>query len=92
MSKRAKEAALKAYPDKVFRYKKIGDADGVMTGESVISQQYIRDYFIEGYEQGEKETIERACKWLEQALTHGCHPCSGSRLVIEFKQAMEEKK
>lgn len=55
MSKRAEKMALTAHPDKVFRYKKIGDADGVMTGESVDSQQYIRDYFIEGYEQAEKD-------------------------------------
>jgi hypothetical protein len=57
MSKRAKDEALEAYPDKVFRYKKFGDADGVMTGESIKSQQYIRDYFIEGYEQAEKDIL-----------------------------------
>lgn len=62
---RAEEAALKAYPDKVFRYKKIGDADGVMTGESVESQQHIRVHFIEGYEQAKKDTIERVVKWLK---------------------------
>lgn len=50
----------------------------------------LRLAFQEGYEQSEKDTIERACKWLEQALTHGCHPCSGSRFVIEFRKAMEE--
>ena len=55
MSKRAEQMAMGAHPDKIFRYKKIGDADGVMTGESVESQQYIRDYFIEGYQQAEKD-------------------------------------
>lgn len=51
-----------------------------------------RKAFVKGYEQAEKDTIERACEWLEQALTHGCHPCSGSRLVMEFRKAMEDKK
>ena len=65
MSKSSEEAALKAYPDKVFRYKKIGDADGVMTGESVESQQYIRVHFIEGYEQAEKDL---ALTWEDVAI------------------------
>lgn len=82
MSKRAKEAALKVYPDGVFRYRKIGDADGVMTGESVESQQYIRDYFLEGYEQAQKDTIERAWEWMTSA--------KGEHTFEDFCKAMEE--
>ena len=66
---------MKAHPDKVFRYKKIGDADGVMTGESVKSQQYIRDYFIEGYEQAEKETIQRIKELLKVRIVERTERC-----------------
>ena len=41
--------------------------------------------FIDGYEQAVKDAVE----WLEIALQAGVHPCSGGRLVMEFKQFME---
>lgn len=49
MSKRAEEAALKAYP-----------SDTYVGGESC------RRAYKEGYEQAEKDTIERAIAWLEK--------------------------
>jgi hypothetical protein len=52
MSKRAEEAALKAYPDK--------EVNGVSL---VFSEQ--RRLFQEGYEQAEKDTIERVVEWLQ---------------------------
>ncbi len=51
----------------------------------------VRDAFWDGYEQGEKETIERAVKWLEEALQFGIHPCNGHSTVEQFKEAMEEE-
>lgn len=50
MSKRAEQRALEAYPN-----------------ESFVSEEYAdmcRSFFIEGYEQAEKDTIERAIAWL----------------------------
>lgn len=51
MSKKAEERALEAYPN-----------------ESFVSEEYAdmcRSFFIEGYEQAEKDTIERAVTWLK---------------------------
>lgn len=47
MSKRAEEAALKAYP------KEIRDKNGIVI--DIGHPQWIRDYYIEGYEQAEKD-------------------------------------
>lgn len=47
---RAEEAALNAYPDDRF----------VDTEYSSMC----REFYEEGYEQAEKDTIERACEWL----------------------------
>ncbi|MBO7071853.1 MAG: hypothetical protein J6W09_11260 [Bacteroidales bacterium] len=54
MSKRAEEAALKAYPD-------YPTLDG-----GYVTQRKPRKTYIQGYEQAEKDTIERAVKWLAQ--------------------------
>lgn len=50
MSKRAEEAALKAYPDDRF--------------VDVEYSSMCRGFYQEGYEQAEKETINHACEWL----------------------------
>ena len=63
MSKQAEEAALKAYP--------FSKGEVVATGFGSISfdQHYDeREGFIKGYEQAEKDTIERVCDWLEEHL------------------------
>ena len=57
MSRRAEEAALKVYPEKWFR-----DIDG----DSYDCNRYERCAYQEGYEQAEKDTIERVCKWIEE--------------------------
>ena len=57
MSKRAKEAALKAYP---MRSRVIQLA----RGNTFFADNLFREGFVNGYEQAEAETIERACKWL----------------------------
>ena len=49
MSKRVEEAALKAYP------KEIRDKNGVVI--DIGHPQWIRDYYIHGYEQAEKDII-----------------------------------
>ena len=61
MSKRAEEAAIKAYP--------IGtrDNDGIVN--DIGHPQWIRDYFIEGYEQAEKDL---ALTWEDIGFVHSC--------------------
>ena len=56
MSKQAEQAALKAYP------KEIRDKTGFVI--DIGHPQWIRDYYIQGYEQAEKDTIERLVSWL----------------------------
>ena len=57
MSKRAEEAALKAYPINIQATQLYGDWDINKTE---------RDGFVKGYEQAEKDTIERAVAWLKE--------------------------
>lgn len=52
MSKRAEEAALKAYP------KEIRDKNGIVI--DIGHPQWIRDYYIEGYRQAEKDLSDKA--------------------------------
>ena len=73
MSKRAKEAALKAYPGATR------DESGIVM--YIGYPQYMRNFYIEGYEQAEKDMIERACEWL---LRHYAVN------LAEFRKAMEE--
>lgn len=58
MSKRAEEAALKAYP------KEIRDKNGIVI--DIGHPQWIRDYYIEGYEQAQKDKLHKAEKWLAE--------------------------
>ena len=58
MSKRAEEAALETYPVQLIRT----NFDTHEFDENIQA----REVYIQGYEQAEKETIERAAKWLEE--------------------------
>lgn len=82
MSKRAEEAALKAYP---YDYPE-------------------REGYKKGYEQAEKDTIERAVAWLKDnaekyiAQTTESYPDAPFKAIIggkcwdDLKKAMEEEK
>jgi len=64
MSKRAEEAALKAYPVDICGYQcgcKVGDSP-----EPLDYNEVKRCAFQEGYEKAEKDTIERAISWLKE--------------------------
>lgn len=74
MSKRAEEAALKVYP-----------YDGGTKGWICKSS---RPIFIKGYEQAEKETIERAVKWLEENVWESTG-LDFQILTESFKSAMK---
>lgn len=57
MSKRSEEAAIKAYPINIQATRLYGDWD-INSAE--------REGFVKGYEQAEKDTIERAISWLKE--------------------------
>ena len=70
---KAEEALKKAYPGDAYYY--IGSIGGRL--------------FKEGYEQAEKDTIERACKWLE-SLAVGDMIVDVKAFVGAFRNEMEE--
>lgn len=83
---RAEQAAFKAYPY-------VGGVKGLICESS-------KPIFIQGYEQAEKETIERACKWLFSHLPiivdyyfdEGIHePVDRSEFIKSFRTQMEEE-
>ena len=96
MSKRAEEVALKAYPVRTYRKDQ---------GEPEYSSDYNandRYRFQEGYEQAEKDTIERVIEWVKSnGHLYVNRVKEGDEYVGEFmeepfveslRKAMEEKK
>lgn len=80
MSKRAEEAATKAYP---IQGEWVGDQYGEWDGD--INRE-LRKAFLQGYEQAEKDTIERVCTILNDYVAEDL------TLVIEYLcKAMEEE-
>lgn len=95
MSKRAEAAAMKAYPQKDALNKKA-------TGHYDANYPR-RKAYQQGYEQAEKDTIERAVEWLkvhaEDYIVNmtGSYPDAPFNAIIggkcwdELKKAMEEE-
>lgn len=82
MNKKAEERALETYPDPEFD----GYFDDIyVTRQSEAARS--RSRYIEGYEQAEKDMIERACNYLYDHR-------QGNRDVYQFiglfRKAMEE--
>lgn len=90
MSKRAEEAALKAYPPIAQPFQTTSSKDR-------------RDIYIRAYEQAEKDIIERAVAWLKDnaekyiAQTTESYPDAPFKAIIggkcweDLKKAMEEE-
>lgn len=79
MSKRVEDAALKAYPKEMI------------SGESTLDGKYDgnatpRYYFIKGYEQAEKDIIERACDMLMNYVFEEVTP----EMRDHFRKRLEE--
>ena len=89
MSKRAEEAALKAYPVKMtpLVYQDLIDQFGGKTEIDV--NTYPRCLFQEAYEQAEKDIIERAVAWLRDYVKY--FELYDKRGVEEFRKAMENE-
>ena len=82
MSKRAEERALECYPMKDYK------------PSGIISEEYpekVKVAYLQGYEQAEKDTIDRACKWLEENVV--IYPYWKPLCIINldtFRKAMRE--
>lgn len=77
MSKRAEEAALKAYPVEPFG------------PQNIIQEDCSRNAYYKGYEQAERDTIERACEWIG-SLDDGDRIVDVNAFVSAFRNEMEE--
>lgn len=77
MSKRAEEAALKAYPP-IATVPKLQD---VGTGELYDPHTHERLVYIQGYQQAEKDYIELAQLWVD----------SGNVNIMSFKRFLKTK-
>ena len=85
MSKRALEVALKVYPIQ-------GEWVGNQYGEwDEDKNQELRKAFQQGYEQSEKDTIERAESHLESVLLNFLDVDTVKWIIKDFKKAMEEE-
>lgn len=83
MSKRAEEAAMTAYPP-IATIPKMFTENGMLYDPNIV----MREVFIKGYEQAEKETIERAVKWLEENIWESTG-LDFQILTESFKNAMK---
>ena len=94
MSKRAEIAALKAFPPKFTSPKRYAKR---VQSEKVDTHATIRRFYKDGYEQGEKETIDRAAEWFrahwrEYIWGPDADGCIGFGLWgNDFRKAMEEE-
>ena len=81
MSKRAEEAALRAYPDDNFVGVEYADM--------------CRSFYQEGYEQAEKDTIDYACYELElrlpEYLNYNGIQVERIEFIKDFRKAMEDE-
>ena len=86
MSKRAEQMALKAFPPKFASPKRYAKR---VQSEKVDTHATIRRFYQKGYEQAEKDTIERAVAWLKDYVKY--FELYDEKGVEEFKKAMEEE-
>lgn len=79
---RAEEAALKRFPEEMTRipYQDLIEAFGGK--EYVDFNSMPRGYFQLGYEQAEKDTINRVCDWLEKNAVN----YNGSESAFDHKE------
>ena len=85
---RASEAARKAYPPTNSTRKRHAKR---VQSERVDTHQPARTIFQKGYEQAEKDTIERAESHLESALLNFLDADTVKWIIKDFKKAMEEE-
>lgn len=85
MSKRAEQRALEAYPENaVIVYGPYPTTEPCQIDDN----KCYRDGFIKGYEQAEKDTVERACEWL---IDRASYYMSTEAMCETLRRAMEEE-
>ena len=99
MSKRAEEAALKAYP--IHPYKVI-PVEGAH-GEILNFDEWLDDFrisvqsfslnagFRQGYEQAEKDTVDRAAEWWYEHIVGFMSEGLVKNVIEEFREAMADE-
>ena len=65
----AEERSLRAYPIREDFYRK----DGILRSEPLDLNLEKRGFYRQGYEQAEKDTIERVIDWLEEHFMDNSH-------------------
>lgn len=88
MSKRAEAAALKAYPEKIIEH--VEDPGFVVKRDL---NRFDRNVYIQGYEQAEKDTIERAARWIMKSENQAKarFRITDDEFIELFRKAMEEE-
>lgn len=87
---RAEQMALKVYP----KMSRITEGHGLIPADYQChnlgdANAEKREGYVNGYKQAEKDTIERACKWLE-SLVDGDVIVNVKAFVDAFRNEMEE--
>ena len=77
---RAEEAALKAYPTPPSYVSNSPFGPFIPPPED---PQYQREIFVQGYEQAEKDTIERAISWIKKNTCMGVYEQELMRKELE---------
>lgn len=85
---RAEKAGLKAYPENIS-YSTIGDTMYDYNAEK-------RRVFVEGYEEGCKDAVNKACEWIEKfahnsVITDNIDEREKQAIIISFKEYLEEE-
>ena len=80
MSKRAEEAAMTAYPP-IATIPKMFTENGMLYDPNTV----MREVFIKGYEQAEKDMIENAISWLKENASNYIVNCTESYPDAPFK-------
>ena len=93
MSKRAEATSLEAYPPTYTTVKRHAKR---VQSERTDTHQPVRAIFQQGYEQSEKDTIERAVKWLEEHAdeyngSESAFDHMEEEMITDFRKAMEEE-
>ena len=77
---RAEERASEAYP------KETRDCAGFVV--DIGHPQWIRNYYIQGYEQAEKDTVDRAAEWWYDHIVGFMKEGLAKNVIEEFREAM----
>lgn len=90
---RAEQRALETYPPKFVTMKRYS---GRKQSEKVDTHAPIRAIFCRAYQQGEKNTIERAVMWLEKHAdeyngSESAFDHMEEEMITDFRKAMEEE-